>query len=974
MVSQTRTLGGVSVYTSLPKDPKAVVLSPSASESEPFDHSDMLQAAINRVKDAFNYGIVFIPEGTYWIRKTIHVPKAVRLIGFGQRRPEIRLARKSPGFDQPPAGDKGKARYMFWFTSSVPASVDRVQDANSGTFYSAFSNINLTIEDENPAAVALRTHFAQHCFVSHVDIHIGQGKAGIFDVGNEIDDVRFFGGDYGIDTTKTSPAWPFFMVDTVFEGQRKAAIRSSEAGLTAVRLTARKTPHVMLTRPGFYEKLYMEDCLFEDIDDAALVISNEHNALNQISLLGVDCCNVPTFVRFDESGKTVRYEGESYAVQRWVHGRQKGGLKQEDFTQTDDCVKTQKASAKERKSDLPAIPAVSDWVNVLDLGGVGDGLADNTHVIRQAIETHSVIYFPQGRYRVSDTIELKADTCIIGLHPFATQIFIADNTEPFGGLGAPKAVLQTISHGRNVVSGIGIDAGGRNPRAVGCLWQAGPDSYMNDVKFIGGHGDMNEDGSDAPAYNDSRTADHHPDRTWDSQYWSLWITNGGAGTFKDIWTASPYASAGLYISDTETPGRIYAMSVEHHVRLEVKMRRVSNWKFLALQLEEEVAEGQDCQPIEISDCQDLLFANLFLFRVIWLPKPYPQAIRTWNVTDLEFYNLHNFTQVKLTIDNVVQDMDSGTAIRDWQLAFLRISSQLEGTRLIAGAKPVPLAKGFEFIDAICSDGKGNVYFADGRHKRIYCWSHSQNRLTLVSDLHYKPLSLACDTQGRLIVMAEYFPPSGATCQGWPEKYPLPEDAAGTAYGNWYSRLGSIPVAYSIDPQHPDSSMQRLPQVEFSRLGEVKVAWHPANRWRDNNDYLRVCVRRPQRCFLALDKVTVIPVCYDLIRASSLLPAIPGTTFHAVDEYLKRTVRFEVGSRGELSDPVVLAERGEHHVLASKEGRVYVPEGDLHVHASDGRKLERIEMDERPACLVFANEDQKDLIIAARSTLYGMRLP
>ena len=44
-------------------------------------------------------------------------------------------------------------------------------------FYSAFSNIDIKIESGNPAAVALRTHYAQHCFVSHVDIHIGDGKA-----------------------------------------------------------------------------------------------------------------------------------------------------------------------------------------------------------------------------------------------------------------------------------------------------------------------------------------------------------------------------------------------------------------------------------------------------------------------------------------------------------------------------------------------------------------------------------------------------------------------------------------------------------------------------------------------------------------------------------------------------------------------------------------------------------------------------
>lgn len=94
---------------------------------------------------------------------------------------------------------------------------------------------------------------------------------------------------------------------------------------------------------------------------------------------------------------------------------------------------------------------------------------------------------------------------------------------------------------------------------------------------------------------------------------SLWITNGGGGVFKDIWSASTYATNGLYVSNTQTPGRIYAMSVEHHVRNEVHFKNVSNWQVYALQLEEESRESLDCQQIELQNCSDILFANLYLF-------------------------------------------------------------------------------------------------------------------------------------------------------------------------------------------------------------------------------------------------------------------------------------------------------------------------------------------------------------------------
>lgn len=83
---------------------------------------------------------------------------------------------------------------MFWFTGAVVKEGEKPRDAGASTFYSAMSNINLRIEDGNPHAVALRTHFAQHSFISYVAVYIGKGKAGLFDVGNELENVAFLRG------------------------------------------------------------------------------------------------------------------------------------------------------------------------------------------------------------------------------------------------------------------------------------------------------------------------------------------------------------------------------------------------------------------------------------------------------------------------------------------------------------------------------------------------------------------------------------------------------------------------------------------------------------------------------------------------------------------------------------------------------------------------------------------------------------
>ena len=103
-------------------------------------------------------------------------------------------------------------------------------------------NIDFEIGDGNPAAVAIRFHVAQHGVLSHMDFRIGSGLAALTEIGNVGQDLRFYGGRYGILTENTSPFWPFTLIDSVFDGQREAAIREHMAGLTVVRTTFRNVP------------------------------------------------------------------------------------------------------------------------------------------------------------------------------------------------------------------------------------------------------------------------------------------------------------------------------------------------------------------------------------------------------------------------------------------------------------------------------------------------------------------------------------------------------------------------------------------------------------------------------------------------------------------------------------------------------------------------------------------------------------
>src|SRR5204863_5828491 len=138
---------------------------------------------------------------------------------------------------------------------------------------------------------------------------------------------------------------------------------------------------------------------------------------------------------------------------------------------------------------------------------------------------------------------------------------------------ALKAVIDAPAGGPNIVQAFSTDSGANNPRAGGLAWRASEASMVNDVKFLGGHGTFIPVERRHSPYNPDHTGDSDPDRTWNSCGPSLWVCDGGGGTFANIWTASTFASADMLIENTTTPGRIDELSSEHHVQNEIIMAK-----------------------------------------------------------------------------------------------------------------------------------------------------------------------------------------------------------------------------------------------------------------------------------------------------------------------------------------------------------------------------------------------------------------
>jgi len=952
-------LFAASYYPSRLDDPKAVYLNRDdfpVTGNGVADDTAALQQAINKVQETTNQGILFVPSGRYRLTKTIYVWPGIRLIGYGPTRPSFVLGAHTPGFQHDPA-------YMVFFAGNRPAGDKTPHDANPGTFYSAISNIDVEIADGNPGAVAVRARYAQHCFLAHMDFRIGSGLAGIHDGGNVVQDVHFHGGQYGIWTRKPSPGWQFTVVDATFEGQREAAIREHEAGLTLIRPQFKNVPTAISIDPQYSDELWVKDGRMENIAGPAVIISNENNARTQINMESVACRKVPVFAAYRESGKRVAGPTEIYQVKTFSHGLHYEDIGAVPAIQDVYEITPLNAMAESVKSDVLELPPIDSWVNVRALGAVGDGVADDTNALREAISQHRAIYLPSGQYRVADTITLKPDTVLIGLHPSVTRIVLSDATPAFQGVGSPKPLLETPAGGTNIVTGIGLYTDGINPRAVAAKWMGGKDSMMNDVRFLGGHGTVDPNATAEEnskvwerIYNNTHTADSNLERRWDGQYPSLWIMGGG--TFLDIWTPSTFAQAGLYISNTSVEGRIYQLSSEHHVRNEVVLDHASNWQIYALQTEEERGEGGFALPLDIRDSSNITFANLHMYRVVSSYQPFPHAIAVTNSTNIRFRNLHCYSDSKVSFDSAIYDQTHNTEIRQREFAWLTISGRAahvptkKASPVLAGdAKIEKVASGFFNISGGAVDSAGNLYFVDAHRQTIYKWSAASRQLSKVRDNPLDPVQLFFDQAGDLIVIS-------------------------------YAGKGTV---YSFQPGAPVGDITLLEAVPaVPRPGMTAVL--PVDYWRNENDFLEaVAVKKPYQ-FVSPDGTTFFPAGEDFVsgelyygsklndtlRAFGLAPAAANQATYVSDESGEKTYVGTIGADGTISNLRLFVEQGGESVAVDNRGNVYIAAGQVFVYNPSGNLIDTIEFPERPSQLLLGGSSGHTLFVLARSSLYAVQ--
>ncbi|MBO9622491.1 MAG: SMP-30/gluconolactonase/LRE family protein [Sphingomonas sp.] len=983
---------GASVFPHPPAEPDAVTV--QAKGDGRADDTDALQKALDQAVGKTHHGLVFLPSGRYRITRTLVVPAGVRVYGVGPTRPVILLGANTPGFQQGVSTMivfGGDDQYNVGKVPvPVPTVVPRdkvVRDANSGTFYSSMRNVDIEIGEGNPAAAGVRFRMAQHAFLRDMDFRLGSAFAGVYQAGNVIENVHFQGGRYGIVTEKTSPAWQFTLIDSSFAGQRDAAIREHEVDLTLVNVAIRDTPVGIEIDRGYSDSLWGKDVRFENVSRAGVVISNENNVFTQVGFENALAVNSPVFARFRDTGRTVDGKGRAYQVASFSYGLAVPELGRTGEYKTVADIRSLPAMPRRRAPAIRALPDMAEWVDVRSLGVVGDGKADDTAALQRAIDGHRVLYFPTGFYKVTDRLKLRPDTVLVGLHPAMTQLYIPDDNPLHRGLGPVVPILETPAGGDNILSGLGLFTGRVNPRASALLWRSGENSLVEDVKIMGGGGTPTADGKPLGILS-AHSGDPVTDGRMDAQYPSIWVTDGGGGTFTDVWSPNTFASAGFTITNTRTPGHIYEVSVEHHARNEFVLDNVENWEFLAPQTEQEVGDGPNAVSLEIRNSRNLLFANYHGYRVTRSYAPQRSAVKLFNSENIRFRNLHvnaesgyascddegcgTFLRAsKYPFDNAIEDVSRKLVVREREFAQLDIGA---AGRTIAPPSASltsvdKLADGFWSISGATVDAKGALYFIDRRFQRIHRWTDAKG-LETVRDQALDPVNLAVDASGHLLVL---------------------------------SSLGPKGSVYSFDPAGPPDQLTVI-QPTPVRAGSGARTLLPVNWWqngefRDQLDhktyefttlaelFAREVGTPKAQEYVSPDGSIALPAFRvwqqgpidhagwrwsNGLNANGLVSGRPGERIFVTNGSENITYSGTVGAGGTLADLKPFGNRGGESVAVDGQGRVFVANGQVFVYGSDGKAIGRIDVPDRPLQILFGGPDRRTLFILTHHALYAAR--
>ena len=514
--------------------------------ADPTGVKDSTQAIRQAVKAASDQGkVTFFPGGTYLVSDTIEMKQVLtnedagtgnEFILLGSKRgprPVIRLKDGSPGFDacagypQSMTGCRTTSSIntstctvssrtslkpvLFFWKESVTCPGEPELSDGSRTYRNTVKHLDIVL-GKNPGAVGIRHWGAEGCRTEDVHIDARGAFAGIYELigsGGITMDVEVRGGKHGLYVPRARDGSQL-VVGLKLSEQEQAPIHFtnwSPLSIVGFDISVPSGPVVSLggsSNRGPHIS-FVDGSLRAQSDNNQPLIQNTDHF---VYLKNVHVQGARTVARHTTDGSTlvvpdaakIYRVGEysfagSYKTRFGDHAKLVKGVKT-DATFLDGALSTQKSlQVSSTAAAVPpgliashVLPADlcdvedPDMLDVKSAGAKGDGVADDTAALRQAIASaeqsgKDKVLLPRGTYRVSGTITLGDKTKLCGVSRSMVSIAASSSWKP----SAQTPILATTdaAGGQAAASNLGVSSQNGNIYAI--QWRQGRASIVDGV-------------------------------------------------------------------------------------------------------------------------------------------------------------------------------------------------------------------------------------------------------------------------------------------------------------------------------------------------------------------------------------------------------------------------------------------------------------------------------------------------------------
>jgi len=622
------------------------------------DSSDALEAALRDARDA--QAVCYLPAGEYLVSRTIVGVQGIVdwddwpygdpllsnpcfseasfeypnvLMGpRGESRARIRLQDGAPGFDDP---DSPKPVVYFWARSHRASNPDPEASCPSISFNQKIMSLDFDLGSSNPGAIAIDHRGAEGCTVEDVDISATGAFAGIKDApgsGGSMHRISVEGGRYGLYISGSQPS-PL-VSDLTLRAQTKHSIFFQSSG--ALCLVGAKIKGKGISGAGsnlnFNGALTMIDVSIDCDTRSPAIQAKRSLVLQNVWIRGSDCL-------VDVEGRAFAH-GRSGQWRRIVHfaygseanyreaienkpWRDKLWLDRIEQRQPIFTVDSPKRDPQDfRKAHAyRMLPDIRDAVNAraAPYKAKGDGIADDTNAIQNAIDTGSPVFLPKGRYLITQPLRLRKDSLLFGLSNIRSIVTarnekpprIHDPKAPFSNPTSPDPLIDTpdAADGTALLAMLRLEQPALNPCVTALEWKLGRRSTVQNIY------------AHQSPYHSAASLKTFP---------LIRICKGGGGSWYnaqnyDYWRQGPdYRS--VLVEGTSEPLRFYHLQPQFNASESmVEFKDAANIDVFSAK-----SEG-DCSVIWITRCRNVRFLGL---SGLIAPRPGREVIRISDCQDL----------------------------------------------------------------------------------------------------------------------------------------------------------------------------------------------------------------------------------------------------------------------------------------------------------------------------------------------------